>query len=250
MLATVVCVALAATPPQQRSGDAALVPAHGSHRHEAAADPLYLSYYLAAPWQRNKELGKGTLECIEPSSLDEMRTLSVNRVMLLQALVGVVSSAYMPTAAQPPQGRAMATAASRVSMRGGTDSRWERPARNRYGDDPRPCRRLQWRLPQIRRRLRSRCVTEQVMPPPGEVGRLSTVRQLSSVIAHEHVTTRRPGSGRERTVRRPELATHGSRRPRACAPLSSGKEASRALAPWSVGALRASAIAHPGAPAL
>ena len=190
------------------------------------------------------------MECIEPSSLDEMRTLSVNRVMLLQALVGVVSSAYMPTAAQPPQGRAMATAASRVSMRGGTDSRWERPARNRYGDDPRPCRRLQWRLPQIRRRLRSRCVTEQVMPPPGEVGRLSTVRQLSSVIAHEHVTTRRPGSGRERTVRRPELATHGSRRPRACAPLSSGKEASRALAPWSVGALRASAIAHPGAPAL
>ena len=113
-----------------------------------------------------------------------MRTLPVNRVMLL-SFVGV-ASAYMHTAAPPPQGRAMATAPSRVSMRE-TDSRWERPARNRYGDDPRPCRRLQWRLPQIRRRLGSRCVTEEVMPPPGEVGRLSTVRQLSSVIAHEHV---------------------------------------------------------------
>lgn len=47
MLATVVCVALAATPPQQRSGDAALVPAHGSHRHEAAADPLAISMIAA-----------------------------------------------------------------------------------------------------------------------------------------------------------------------------------------------------------
>ena len=179
-----------------------------------------------------------------------MKTLrdGVMLMLMLLSFVGV-ASAYMHTAAPPPQGRAMATATSRVSMRE-TDSRWERPARNRYGDDPRPCRRLQWRLPQIRRRLGSRCVTEEVMPPPGEVGRLSTVRQLSSVIAHEHVTTRRPGSDRAaRTVRRPELATHGSRRPRACAPLSSENlKPSRALAPWS--ALRASAIAHPKAPAL
>ena len=180
--------------------------------------------------------------------LDEMKTLPVNRVMLL-SFVGV-ASAYMHTAAPPPQGRAMATAPSRVSMRE-TDSRWERPARNRYGDDPRPCRRLQWRLPQIRRRLGSRCVTEEVMPPPGEVGRLSTVRQLSSVIAHEHVHNSSSWQRQSRTytVRRPELATHGSRRPRACAPLSSENlKPSRALAPWS--ALRASAIAHPGAPAL
>ena len=47
LAAAVVCVALAATPPQQRPGDAALVPAPRSHRHEAAADPLAISMVAA-----------------------------------------------------------------------------------------------------------------------------------------------------------------------------------------------------------
>ena len=141
------------------------------------------------------------------------RAMNVGSLLALLSFVGV-SSAYVHTAALPPQGRAMATA--RVSMCDTRpDSRWERPPQNRYGDDPRIGRRLQWGL---RRRLRSRRVTEEVMPPPGEVGRLSTVRQLSSVIAPRHCehssawAAVEPGA---RAVRRPELATHGSRRPRA-----------------------------------
>lgn len=107
--------------------------------------------------------------------------MNVGSLLALLSFVGV-SSAYVHTAALPPQGRAMATA--RVSMCDTRpDSRWERPPQNRYGDDPRIGRRLQWGL---RRRLRSRRVTEEVMPPPGEVGRLSTVRELSSVIAPRH----------------------------------------------------------------
>ena len=139
------------------------------------------------------------------------RAMNVGSLLALLSFVGV-SSAYVHTAALPPQGRAMATA--RVSMCDTRpDSRWERPPQNRYGDDPRIGRRLQWGL---RRRLRSRRVTEEVMPPPGEVGRLSTVRELSSVIAPRHCehssawAAVEPGA---RAVRRPELATHGSRRP-------------------------------------
>ena len=114
--------------------------------------------------------------------------------MVFATLPLLVSSAYMyvHTAVAPRihVGRPASFASSprsviaaRFSMCG-TDSRWDRPPQNRYGDDPRIGRRLQWRL---RRLLEpSDGMLAAVMPPPGEVGRLSTVRQLSSAIAHQH----------------------------------------------------------------
>ena len=61
-------------------------------------------------------------------------------------------------------------------------SKWDRPQHGtRYGTDPRNWRRLKWWF----RFLPSRgAAAKAVLPPPGEVGRLRTLKDLSAIIAH------------------------------------------------------------------